>query len=217
MTSRFTTYLFDLDGTLIDSVELILTCYRHTMKEHLGHVPPESLWLAGIGTPLRSQLADFVENPEQAATMLATYKAYHRTHHYELLGPYPGALEAVQGLKRPGAKFGVVTSKMKWSTLRGLELCGFDGLFEVIVTADDVEKHKPHPEPVLRALELLKSTAEETVFVGDSPHDMASGRAAGVKTAAALWGPFSREALEPHQPDYWFTEPSEIALLSQPA
>ena len=217
MTSRFTTFLFDLDGTLIDSVELILTCYRHTMKEHLGHVPPESLWLAGIGTPLRSQLADFAENPEQAATMLATYKAYHRTHHDELLGQYPGALEAVQGLKRPGAKFGVVTSKMKWSTQRGLELCGFDGLFEVIVTADDVEKHKPHPEPVLRALELQKSTAEEAVFVGDSPHDMASGRAAGVKTAAALWGPFSREALEPHQPDYWFTEPSEIATLSQPA
>jgi pyrophosphatase PpaX len=216
VTSRFTTYLFDLDGTLIDSIELILTCYRYTMKEHLGHVPPESLWLAGIGTPLRSQLADFAESPEQAATMLATYKAYHRVHHDELLGQYPGALEAVQSLKRPGAKFGVVTSKMKWSTQRGLELCGFDGLFEVIVTADDVEKHKPHPEPVLRALELLNSTAEETVFVGDSPHDMASGRAAGVKTAAALWGPFSREALEPHQPDYWFTEPSEIALLSQP-
>ena len=110
---RFTTFLFDLDGTLIDSVELILNCYRHTMGKHLGRVPPDSLWIAGLGTPLRRQLADFAENPEQAATMLATYKAYHRAHHDELLGQYPGALEAVQGLKRPGAKFGVVTSKMK--------------------------------------------------------------------------------------------------------
>ncbi len=208
-----TTFLFDLDGTLIDSVELILSCYRHTMKKHLGHVPPESLWLAGIGTPLRSQLADFAEGPEEAQSMLATYKEFHRAHHDELLEKYPGALEAVQGLKRPGAKFGVVTSKMKWSTMRGLELCGFDGLFDVFVTAEDVEKHKPHPEPVLRALELLKSENEETVFVGDSPHDMASGRAANVKTGAALWGPFSREALEPHQPDYWFSEPSEFAKL----
>ena len=209
----FATYLFDLDGTLIDSVDLILTCYRHTVKQHLGEVPPDEIWTRGLGTPLRNQLAYFSKDPEEIEAMAKTYREYHHRHHDELLKQYPGALEAVRALKRPGIKFGVVTSKMPWSTRRGLEICGFDGLFEALVTADDVKKHKPEPEPVYRALELLEAKASETVFVGDSPHDMAAGRAAGVKTAAALWGPFDREALEPHEPSYWLEEPADLSKL----
>jgi pyrophosphatase PpaX len=145
--------------------------------------------------------------------MAATYREYHHAHHDELLKQYPGVVEPVRALKERGVKLGVVTSKMPWSTRRGLELCGFDGMFDALVTAQDVEKHKPDPEPVLRALEILQSRADETVFVGDSPHDMAAGRGAGVKTAAVLWGPFSRAALEPYAPDYWLQEPSDISRL----
>jgi pyrophosphatase PpaX len=210
---RFTTFLFDLDGTLIDSIDLILQCYRYMVKKHLGEVPPDSVWLAGIGTPLRSQLAELTQDREDIEAMAATYRDYHHQHHDELLNEYPGALEAVRALKERGVKLGVVTSKMPWSTQRGLELCGFDGMFDAFVTAKDVERHKPEPEPVLRALELLQSSPEETIFVGDSPHDMAAGRAAGVKTAAVLWGPFDREALEPYEPDYWLEEPSDLSKL----
>jgi pyrophosphatase PpaX len=212
--ARFTTYLFDLDGTLIDSVDLILECYRYTMKKHFGNVPPDSVWLAGIGTPLRRQFAEFTDDPETIEALAATYRDYHHQRHDELLKQYPGAVEPVRRLKERGGKLGVVTSKMPWSTQRGLELCGFDGLFDVFVTAQDVEKHKPDPEPVLRALELLQSKAEETVFVGDSPHDMAAGRGAGVKIAAVLWGPFDRPALEPYEPDYWLEKPSDISSLA---
>jgi pyrophosphatase PpaX len=209
----FTTYLFDLDGTLIDSVDLILTCYRYTVKKHLGEVPPDEIWMAGLGTPLRKQLAEFTEDPEEIEAMATTYREYHYQHHDELLKQYPGVLEAVRALDRPGKKFGVVTSKMPWSTRRGIEICGFDGLFGALVTAKDVKKHKPHPEPVHLALELLDAKASETVFVGDSPHDMAAGRAAGVKTAAALWGPFDRPAFAPHEPDYWLETPADLSQL----
>jgi pyrophosphatase PpaX len=210
---QFTTYLFDLDGTLIDSIDLILECYRHTMKIHLGRVPPDSIWLAGIGTPLRKQFRDFTEDSDEIEAMAATYKEYHHAHHDELLKKYPGAVEPVRLLKERGGKLGVVTSKMVWSTHRGLEICGFDGLFDAFVTAADVEKHKPEPDPVWHALKLLDSKPEEAVFVGDSPHDMAAGRAAGVKTAAVLWGPYDRKALEPHEPDFWLHEPADIAKL----
>ncbi len=208
-----TTFLFDLDGTLIDSIDLILNCYRHTMKKHLGEVPPDRLWLVGIGTPLRKQMADFTEDPDEIEAMVATYKDHHHKHHDDLLQEYPGALAAVKKIKARGVKMGVVTSKMPWSTHRGLEICGYDGLFDVFVTAQDVKKHKPDPEPVLHAMELLKSEPEETIFVGDSPHDMASGRSAGVRTAAVLWGPFDRNQLEPHSPDYWLETPAELANL----
>lgn len=209
----FGTFLFDLDGTLIDSIELILACYRHTLKEFRGEVPPERLWLDGIGTPLRSQLSSFSDSPEEIEAMVSVYRDYHRAHHDELLEEYPGTLEAVHALKKRGVKLGVVTSKMPWSTHRGLELCGFDGLFDVFVTAQDVEKHKPDPEPVLRALDLLGARPEDAVFVGDSPHDMAAGRAAGVKIVAVLWGPFDRRALEPYRPDFWLETPAELVKL----
>ncbi|MFQ5791180.1 MAG: HAD-IA family hydrolase, partial [Acidobacteriota bacterium] len=125
----------------------------------------------------------------------------------------PGAREAVRSLKARGAKLGVVTSKSRWGTERGLDLCELGQFFKVKVTAEDVDCHKPHPEPVLRALELLDADARATVFIGDSPHDMASGRSAGVFTAAALWGPFERSVLEPHAPSFWLSCPEELARL----
>jgi pyrophosphatase PpaX len=82
--------------------------------------------------------------------------------------------------------------------------------FAAIVTADDVERYKPEPEPVLKALEQTGVTAPETLFVGDSTHDMRSGRAAGVVTAAALWGPYSRAQLEPTEPDLWLEESGDL-------
>lgn len=213
----FRTYLFDLDGTLIDSVELILHSYRHTARVHLGKVPPDEVWLQGMGTPLWEQMKAFSDDPEVVEAMVATYRAHNREHHDELLGKYPGALEAVETLSRWGVNLGVVTSKANWSARRGLSLCGFDGLFEVVVGADDVDKHKPDPSPVLRALELLGAEPSEAVFIGDSPHDLAAGRAAGVATAAALWGPVPRRLLEPYQPDYWLSGPEEIVSLGPAA
>ena len=87
---------------------------------------------------------------------------------------------------------------------------GLEPFFGAVVAADDVERPKPHPQPVLRALELLGSDAASAVFIGDSTHDMESGRAAGVRTGAALWGPFSREALAVHGPTWWFERPGDL-------
>lgn len=209
----FRAYLFDLDGTLIDSVELILRSYRHTVELHLGSVPPDEVWLEGMGTPLWRQLAAFSENAQVVEAMIATYRDYNRRHHDQLVGEFPGARQAVETLRDCGAKLGVVTSKLRASARRGLAICGLEGIFPVVIGADDVDRHKPDPTPVLRALEELGVEASETIFIGDSPHDLAAGRAAGVSTGAALWGPIARHLLEPHQPDYWFEHPSDIVTL----
>jgi pyrophosphatase PpaX len=194
-------------------VELILRSYRHTVEVHLGTVPPDELWLEGMGTPLRQQLGLFSEDPQMVEAMVATYREYNRRHHDELVGEFPGAREAVETLSARGVKLGVVTSKMNASARRGLAICGLGDLFPVLVGADDVERHKPDPSPVLRALDELRVEASETVFIGDSPHDLAAGRAAGVATGAALWGPIARHLLEPHEPDYWLERPEDIVSL----
>jgi pyrophosphatase PpaX len=210
---RLTTFLFDLDGTILDSIELILRSYRHTLRTHRGMEPPDALWMKGLGTPLWVQLRDFSDDPVEIDAMVETYRAYNMEHHDAVARPYDGVSEAVRALRTRGGRLGLVTSKMRSGAVRGLRLVGLEDAFDVIVAADEVEHPKPHPEPVLKALDLLAARAADTVFVGDARHDIVCGRAAGVRTAAALWGPFDRAHLEDLRPDYWLETAADIARL----
>ena len=208
------TFLFDLDGTLIDSVELILRSYRHTMRLHRGHEPSDDVWMAGLGTPLWVQFRQFSDDPREIAAMVATYREYNLAHHDEMVRPYDGVVDAVRSLRSGGGALGLVTSKMRSGAVRGLRRAGLEDAFQVIVGADEVTNPKPHPEPVLIALQRLAAPADGAVFVGDSRHDIECGRAAGVKTAAVLWGPFDRAHLADLEPDYWLERPGDLSLLA---
>jgi pyrophosphatase PpaX len=145
--------------------------------------------------------------------LIATYREYNLAHHDRMVTIYPGVLEAIRKVKALGANTGLVTSKNQHGAIRGLRLVGLHDLIDVLVCADDVENPKPHPEPVARAVRLLDADPRATVYIGDSIHDMRSGRAAGVRTAAVLWGPFGREHLERAEPDYWLERPEQIPDL----
>ena len=209
----FGTFLFDLDGTLIDSIDLILRSYRHTLRTHRGVEPPDELWLKGLGTPIRVQLRQWSEDAGEIEAMAQTYTTYNLAHHDALVRPYDGIVAAVTRLKQRGKQLGLVTSKSRSGAQRGLRVSGIETAFEVIVGADEVTNPKPHPEPVLLALERLGTNANDAVFVGDSRHDIECGRAAGVATAAALWGPFDRAHLEDLNPDYWLETPEDVEDL----
>jgi pyrophosphatase PpaX len=211
--TRYTTVLFDLDGTLIDSIRLILDSYHHTLQAHGFPARTDEHWLAGVGTPLRSQFAEWSHDPDLLEAMVATYRVYNLANHDRMVTAYPGVGEMLRRLHDGGIRLALVTSKNRQGALRGLELTGLAQYFDVLVCADDVQNPKPHPEPVERALALLGATPDETVFIGDSIHDMHSGRAAGVRTAAVLWGPFGRAHLEETAPDHWLTTPHEVVAL----
>jgi pyrophosphatase PpaX len=210
---RYRVILFDLDGTLIDSVRLILDSYHHTLASHGLPGRSDDHWLAGLGTPLRVQFRDWAEDPAQIEAMILTYREYNLTHHDQRISAYPGVVDMVRTVRTSGRRTALVTSKNREGAQRGLRVIGLDGTMEVIVGADDVVNAKPHPEPVHRALEALGIAPAEAVFVGDSLHDMHSGRAAGTATAAVLWGPFDREHLEPSSPDHWLDEPADLLRL----
>jgi len=206
--------LFDLDGTLLDSMELIRRSYWHALLVHRRSEPRREEWLEGIGRPLRWQFARIARDAAEVEAMLATYRAYNLAHHDASVAAFPGAVEAVRALAARGLKLGVVTSKLRHGALRGLARGGFDGLFGALVAADDVEQHKPHPAPVAKALRELGVAAERALMVGDSPHDLAAGRAAGTRTAAVAWGPFPEAELRATRPDLWLDEPGAIARLA---
>jgi pyrophosphatase PpaX len=166
-----------------------------------------------VGTPLQVQFAAWREHPEKLEALIATYREYNLKHHDRMVTVYPGVVEAVREIKAAGIQTGLVTSKNRQGALRGLKLVGLEALMDVLVCADEVANPKPHPEPVEKAVALLGADRTTTVYVGDSVHDMYSGRAAGVRTAAALWGPFGRDYLEPTKPDYWLKTPGELVTL----
>ena len=216
MTLR--TAVFDLDGTLIDSLALILASYRHTMQTHLGHQLPDEMWIAGMGTPLAVQMRSFARAADEAEEMTATYQIHNLENHDRLVRPYAGVRDSVARLRDRGVTLAIATSKRSVATGMGLRACGLpEEWFAAVVTADDVTRPKPDPQPVVRALELCgESDPSRAVYVGDSIHDMKSGRAAGVTTAAVLWGPNSRKTLEATNPDIWLSEPAEIVTRLAP-
>ncbi len=205
--------LFDLDGTLIDTIDLIVRSYHHTAEAHGKPAQPDSFWLAGIGTPLWTQLAEIAVDEAEVDAMVVTYRKWNLAQHDALVREFDGVKEGVHALAERGAKLAVVTSKAHKSAVRGLEVCGLREYFDVIIGVDDVEEHKPHPAPVLHGLKCLDARPEESIYVGDSTYDLIAGRRAGVRTAAAIWGVASRADLAALNPDVWLEQPREFAEL----
>ena len=207
--------LFDLDGTLIDSIGLLLASVKHTFSGREGSAPTEEEWIAGIGTPLAAQLSPFVESDEEAGELVARYRAFQREHHDRLTTPYEGVLDTVEQLYNWGHPMGVVTSKSNEMMERGLRYTGLDVYMKTMIGCDSCSVHKPDPFPVQMALDELGYEAHETVFVGDSPHDIASGNGAGVTTIAALWGPFSKAQLAPYKPTLYLESITDLPRTVQ--
>lgn len=213
MPSRPIAALFDLDGTLIDSIELILNSARHAFAGRAGHVPDDAEWLSGVGIPLATMFRRYARDEGEVEALIAKYREYQLEHHDRLTRCYDEVVETVDFLRAAGHPCAIVTSKTGWLARRGLEHVGLAHHFDVIVGCDSCERHKPEPEPVLLALEKLGYGPGEAVFVGDSVHDMFAGNAAGVATVAALWGPFDREDLAAAQPRYWLERIADLPTL----
>jgi pyrophosphatase PpaX len=212
--------LFDLDGTLLDTIDLLLASVRWAFRDRSDRVPTTEEWIAGIGTPLASQLRVYAADDRDLATLIEGYRDYQRAHHDELTRAYADAIETVAHLHEAGYRTGVVTSKASDIANRSLTYVGLDRYLDVVVGFDSTDRHKPDPEPVLFALNALRTGPDEAIFVGDSPHDMFSGNAAGVITVGALWGPFPRSALVPASPRFYLDRigdlPALLARLAAP-
>ena len=194
--------LFDFDGTLVDTTELIYQSMRHAAGEVLGREDlPREVLLANVGQPLPRQME--LLDAERAEALLESYRLHNNEHHDSLIGEFPGVEGSLARLRSGGVKIAVVTSKRLPSVEMALKR--FPRLGEVVdrfVTMEDTEEHKPHPDPLLKGLELLGVPKEEAAYVGDSPFDVAAAKAAGVKSVAVSWGAFSEDTLRSAEPDH---------------
>lgn len=205
--------LFDLDGTLLDTEELILISMRYATEKVLGEALPDAVLMQKVGQPLEAQMKDFTADPKVQEELLATYRTYNHEQHDAMVSAYSGTREMLEALRAAGMKLGIVTSKRHALAQRGLEVCGIDEFFRVLVGSDDFAEHKPSPGPVLYGCELLGVDPGRCLYVGDSPFDMQAGNGAGCRTAAALWGFFPQPVLEVKNPTYVCSNRSDVVSI----
>jgi pyrophosphatase PpaX len=184
---RFPVVLFDLDGTLIDSGAMIVASMRHAATTVLGREIPEEELKAAVGGPgLVAQMRALDEH--RVDELVEVYRAHNEPLH-ESLQPCPGIEEALRRLQREGRRLGIVTAKRVHTVRLAFDVLPWlEDPFEVVVGAEDTERHKPHPDPILQALDRLGARPEEAAYVGDSPFDVEAARAAGCFAVAVTWG-----------------------------
>jgi len=203
--------LFDLDGTLIDTLELIRESMRYCTTKVLGAPLPDAVLMHNVGVPLRVQMQEFSE--EHAEELLRVYREHNAKVHDSMVREYPGVEEALEALSAMGKRLGIVTSKSRPVAMKGLERFSLDRFFEVVVSCDDVTVFKPEPYPLLYAAGLLGIDIERCAYVGDSPHDMSAAVSAGCVSIAALWGVATKERVLGPGPDYAVESMTEVVSV----
>jgi pyrophosphatase PpaX len=196
---RFPVVLFDFDGTVVDSGAMILASFRHATKTVLDRELSDAELLAAVGTPLHEQMR--LIDAERAEELVAVYRAHNEPLH-DALQPCDGILDVLGQLKDEGRRLGIVTAKRGATVELAFAVLPLRDYFDIVVAAEDVERHKPAPDPLLVALERLDAQPDEAVYVGDSPFDVAAAKAAGVHSVAVTWGGiYGEEALQAGGPD----------------
>lgn len=192
------TLLFDLDGTILDTRDLIFASYRYAFWVGLGERVSEQELLTHFGRPLHEQIK--IMRPKLSDDgvhrIAEIYRDHNHREHDKMVRIVPGADRVLGILAARGHRLGIVTSKRLQMTEYGLKRFGLWDLFSVVIHAENTPRHKPHPDPVRLAMEALKSVPDETWMIGDSPYDMASASAAGCHAMGLLYeSAFGEESL----------------------
>lgn len=211
MKSNINTILFDLDGTLIDTNELIISTYLHTLEKYYpGKYKREDV-LPFLGPTLHEVFGAM--DSERVEEMVLEYRTYNLANHDALVKEFVGVMETIETLKKKGYKLAIVTTKREDVAFKGLRLMKLDHFFDVMIAYDHVKKVKPDPEPIFLALEKLGSKPEEALMVGDNFHDVLAGKNAGTKTAGVAWTIKGRDYLAKYEPDYMLENMTDLLTI----
>ena len=201
---------FDLDGTVLDTNELILSSFQHIFQTELQLHLPDEVFLQYFGEPLATTMERYARSKAHAEELREHYLAYSRARHDDMVRVFDGIPECLSSLNNMGAILALVTSKTRASAIHGLQRFDLDKYFHSFVAAEDTKGHKPGPEPVLKALALTGGKPEEAIMVGDSRYDIEAAQNAGVDTILVDWSLAQSAQGHSIPANYFVTKPSEI-------
>ena len=213
MNTNVNTLLFDLDGTLIDTNELIIASFLHTLDYYYPNKYSREDVTPFIGPPLMESFRKIDSNPKRINEMIVRYRQHNLQNHDKLVREYEGVYDTIHTLQSKGYKLAVVTSKINDVVLKGLKFGRLDQFFETIIALDHVKNAKPDPEPIYMALDRLNSSPSESIMVGDNFHDIVAGKNAGTKTAGVTWTMQGIDFLKSFQPDYMLNNMRDLLQI----
>ena len=211
MSRTIDTILFDLDGTLIDTNELIISSFLHTLGKYYPNKYQRGDVLPFMGPSLDETFGSI--DPDRVEEMIREYRTYNTANHDLLVKEFIGVNQTIEILKEKGFKLGIVTTKLLDTVQKGLRLTKLDPYFDTIVALDHVSKTKPDPESIFKALDQLDSSKEQAIMVGDNYHDILAGKNAGTKTAGVAWSAKGRDYLAQFKPDYMLDEMPDLLKI----
>jgi len=188
LSSRFDAVVFDLDGTLLDSVPGIVKSFKHTINHFTpDHGLSDQEIIRLLGRPLFVQMKEISGSDHLAEEMVAFYRK-HNIGIIPSMPLFPGVVEALQELHSRNIPMAIVTSKAKPSVDISVNQYDLKKFMQTVVTIEDTPKHKPDPMPLLLCLERMGVSPERCVYVGDAVFDVQCAKRAGAASAVVSWG-----------------------------
>ena len=208
------TILFDFDGTVMDTTDVVIGSWQHTFRTLEGKERPLEEIFETLGEPLAYTMPKVLPDvdPEEA---IEVYRSYHRDNFGSRISVFEGMTELLAELKRRGFKTGLVTSRLGHTTWEGLRKYQLDAYFDVVVSCDDTDKHKPDPTPVFMTLERLGSRPQNSLMLGDTMFDILCAKNAGVRSVLVGWAvAVSQEQIRGEDgPDYVIDKAEDLLTL----
>lgn len=205
------TILFDFDGTLMDTTNVIMQSWQHVFKTITGKEGDEKRILSTFGGVLEDCLSSMFPH-EEVDTLVKIYRGYHNDHFLNLIGFYPGVEDMLTEVRSREYRTALVTSRLKKTTMMAVEKFDLDKYFDTILTANDCEKHKPDPAPINMTLSKLNSYHESAIMIGDTYNDLLCAKNAGVRSVMVGWAPAIdwHSVKEDPLPDFLIDSPMEL-------
>lgn len=185
-TNNIKAVLFDFDGTIMDTNEVIINSWQHTFRNLTGKEADVNMLLGTFGEPLEISIDKMLPEFSRDDAM-RIYREYQYCNFKGLISLFPGVVEVLRELKEKDIKTAIVTSRLRRTTMEGIEKFDLHDFFDTVVTMEDTKKHKPDAEPAFEALRRLDIEAERAIMVGDSKFDIMCAQNAGVKSVLVDW------------------------------
>lgn len=201
MSSIFDGFIFDIDGTLTSTNQLIFDSFNFIAKKYLDRTFSDEEIISLFGPTEDVILKDLCGDRYEEARK-DYYKFYSDNHSMAKL--YPGMKEILEYLKNKNYPLGIFTGKGREASMITLKELGVDHYFDLIVTGDDVKNHKPSSEGILKFVNHFGLKKERVLMIGDSVSDVKASKEAGIKVASALWDSYGGEKVKEMGSDYYF-------------